>query len=182
MAAWNVFCLCDTACPPDQCWLSAVLPELQGLGDLLNEFLEQSMTLKSFSNFVVTSVAGSASHLTSQLVSIIHPMAQVIRWSCCPDVSRLTVQNSNTPGLGCPRCKLRLQSHPVANMILQGLRPSLPPPLYICIVAFYFDSFGRLRLGSLLPFRRWGDHVWPTLDYRGNKNKAGNHLILITRF
>ena len=115
MAAWNVFCLCDTACPPDQCWLSAVLPELQGLGDLLNEFLEQSMTLKSFSNFVVTSVAGSASHLTSQLVSIIHPMAQVIRWSCCPDVSRLTGQNSNTPGLGCPRCKLRLQSHPVAK-------------------------------------------------------------------
>ena len=41
MAAWNGFCLCDTACPPDRRCLSAVLPEFQGFGDLLNEFLEQ---------------------------------------------------------------------------------------------------------------------------------------------
>ena len=53
--------------------------------------------------FSVTSVAGSASYLTSQLVSIIHPMAWVSRWSCCPDLSRLIVQNSNTPGLSYPR-------------------------------------------------------------------------------
>ena len=97
MAAWNGFCLCITACPPDRCCLSAVLPEFQGFGDLLNESLEQIFNFFcNFSGWICI-----LSHLP--IVSIIHPMAWVSRWSCCPDLSRLIVQNSNTPGLSCPR-------------------------------------------------------------------------------
>ena len=109
-----LICVIPT-CPPEWCWLSAVLPEWQGLGDTLNESLEQYMTLKSCSNTVVTWAAGHPSYLISWLVSIIHSVARVSSWGFCPDPLWLTVQNSNTPGPDRPMGKLSFQSHPMAK-------------------------------------------------------------------